>query len=81
MDKRRGDHDFPSKSFFLTVAKHFIGEDFGVSEKFFHQKFSCIGGGITVLSKFFVSQDRNQKLCKGNLPFFRKFLVSKKNYG
>ena len=34
--------------------------------------------GITILSKFFVSQDRNKNLCKGPLPFSRKFLVSKK---
>ena len=38
-------------------------------------------GGITVLSKFFVSEDRNENLCKGTLLFSRKFLVSKKNYG
>ena len=36
------------------------------------------GGGITILSKFFVSQDRNEKLCKGTLLFCRKFLVSQK---
>ena len=35
-------------------------------------------GGITILSKFFVSQDRNEKLCKGTLLFPTKFLVSKK---
>ena len=58
----KGYHDFPSKSFCLTVPKYFIGEHFGVSEKIFYRKFSCIGGGITVLSKFFVSQDRNEKL-------------------
>ena len=33
-------HDFQSKSFRLTVPKYFIGEHFGVSEKFFHRKFS-----------------------------------------
>ena len=73
-----GYHDFPSKSFCLTVPKYFIGEHFGVSENFFKRKFSCIGRGITVLSKFSVSQDRNEKLCKGTLLFSRKFLVSKK---
>ena len=31
------------------------------------------------MSKLFVSQDRNEKLCKGTLLFSRKFLVSKKN--
>ena len=78
--ERGGYHDFPSKSFCLTVPIYFIGEHFGVSEKFFYRKFSCIGGGITVLSKFFVSQDRNEKLCKGTLLFSKKFLVSKKIY-
>ena len=77
-----GYHDFPSKSFCLTVPKFFIGEHFGVSEKFFYRKFSCIRGGrgIPVLSKFFVSQDRNEKLCngKGTLLFSGNFLVSKK---
>ena len=69
------------RSFCLTVPKYFIAEHFGVSEKFFYRKFSCIGGGrgITVLSKFFVSQDRNEKLCKGTLLFSGNFLVSKKN--
>ena len=67
----------------VSLPKYFIGEHFGVSEKFFYQKFSCIGGGggITVLSEFFVSQDRNEKLCKGTLLFSGNFLVSKKIYG
>ena len=30
------------------------------------------GGGITVLSIFFVSQDRNEKFSKGPLLFSRK---------
>ena len=68
------------RSFCLTVPKYFIGEHFGVSEKFFYRKFSSIGG-IRVLSKFFVSQDRNEKLCKGTLLFSGNFLVSKKIYG
>ena len=85
MDKRGGGgyHDFLSKSFCLTVPKYFIGEHFSVSEKFFYRKFSCIGegGGITVLSKFSVSQERNENLCKGTLLFSIKFLVSKKIHG
>ena len=84
MDMRGGGegyHDFPSKSFCLTIPKYFIGEHFGVSEKIFHRKFSCIAGGNTVLSKFFVSQDRNEKICEGTLLFCGKFLVSKKIYG
>ena len=35
------------------------------------------GGGITVLSKFVVSRERNEKFCKGTLQFSRKTLVSK----
>ena len=68
-------------SFCLTVPNHFFGKHFGVvSEKFFYRKFSCIGGagGITVLSELFVSQHRNEKLCKGTLLFSGNFLVSKK---
>ena len=34
-----------NRSFCHTVPKYFIGEHFGVSEKFFYRKFSCIGGG------------------------------------
>ena len=45
MDKRGGYLDFPSKSFCRTVPKYFIGEHFGVSEKFLYRNFSCIGGG------------------------------------
>ena len=39
------------------------------------------GRGITVLSKIFVSQDRNEKLRKRTLLFSGNFLVSKKIYG
>ena len=35
-------------------------------------------GAITVLSELFVSQDRNEKLCKGTLLFSGNFLESKK---
>ena len=82
MDKRGGGGVSRfSVEFLLTVPKYFIGEHFGVSEKFFYRKFSFIGGGrgITVSSKFFVSQDRNEKLCKGTLLFFRKFSGNEKN--
>ena len=34
-------------------------------------------GGITILSKNFVLQDRNEKFCKGTLLFSRKTLVTK----
>ena len=48
-----------------------------LSKIFMHRR----GRGITVLSKFFVSQDWNEKLCKGTLLFSGNFLVSKKIYG
>ena len=71
-----------SRSFCLTVPKYFIREHFGVSEKFFYQKFSCIGGGASRFYRnFFVSQDRNEKLCKSTFLFSGNFLVSKRNYG
>ena len=69
------------RSFCLTVLKYFIGEHFGASEKFFYRKFSCRGGGHHGFVGTFVSQDRNEKRCKGTLLFSGKFLVSKKNYG
>ena len=78
MDKRGG-----ITIFRLSVPKYFIGEHFGVSEKFFYRKFSCIGGGgpSRFCQNFFVSQDRNEKLCKRTLLFSGNFLVSKKIYG
>ena len=47
-----------------------------LSKIFMHRR-----GGITVLSKFFVSLDRNENLCKRTLLFSRKVLVSKKIHG
>ena len=82
MDKRGGAHDFPSKflshctiSLENTLVFH---KKILLSKIFMHRRG---GGGITVLSKFFVSQDRHEKLCKGNLLFSGIFLVSKKIYG
>ena len=69
-------------SFCLTVTKIFFGGHFGVSEKFFLTKiFMPRRRGILVLSKFFVSQDQNEKLCKGIFRFSGSFLVSRKVYG
>ena len=68
------------RSFCLTVPKYFIGEHFGVSENFFYRKFSCKKGGILVLSKFFVSQDRNGKLCKGTLLCFPEVFWYRKKF-
>ena len=47
-------------NFRLTVSKYFIGEHFGVSEKFFYRKFSSIGWGHHSFVEFFVPQDRNE---------------------
>ena len=52
----------------LAFQKIFYIEHFHANER---------GGGITVLSKFFVSQGRNKKFCKRTLLFSRKILVTK----
>ena len=44
-----------------------------LSKIFMHRR-----GGITVLSEFFVSQDRNEKLCIGTLLFSETFWYRKK---
>ena len=78
--KGRGYQDL-LRSFCHTVPKHFTGEHFGVSEKFFYRKFSSMGGWHHGFVEFFVSRDRNQKLCKGTTLFSGKFVISKKIYG
>ena len=74
-----GYHDFPSK--FLSHCTEIFHwrtlwcfRKILLSKIFMHNR----GGGILVLSKFFVSQNRNGKLCKGTLLFSGSFLVSKK---
>ena len=65
------------RSFCLTVPKYFIGEHFGVSEKFFYRKFSCIGGeGASRFCWIFLSHSA-ENFCKGILLFLRKFWVQK----
>ena len=71
-------HDFPSK--FLSHCSEIFHwrtlwcfRKILLSKIFMHRR-----GGITVLSKFFVSQDREEKFCKGTLLFSGNFLVSKK---
>ena len=85
MDKRGGGVSRFSVEVFVSLYRNISLENALVfHKKFFYRKFSCIGGGgggITVLSKFFVSQDRNEKLCKRTLLFSGIFLVSKKIYG
>ena len=79
MDKRGGVSRFSVEKFLSHCTEIFHWRTlwcfriFFLSKILIHRK-----GGITVLSKFFVSQDRNEKLCKGTLLFSRKFLVSKK---
>ena len=75
-DKGGGSITIFRRSFCLTVPKYFIGEHFGVSEKFFYRKFSCIGGGASRFCRNFLSH-RTENFRKGVLLFLRKFLVSK----
>ena len=72
-------HDFPSK--FLSHCIEIFHwrtpwcfRKILLSKIFMHRR----GRGITVLSKFFVSQDGNENFCKGTFLFSIKFLVSKK---
>ena len=78
---RGGYHDYPSK-FLSHSTEIFHWRILWCFRKFFQSKnFMHSRGGITVLSNFFVPQDRNENLCKRTLLFSRKILVSKKNYG
>ena len=56
-----GYHNFPSRSFFLTVPKYLIGEHFGFSEKILHRKFSSIGGGHHGFVEIFLSHRTETK--------------------
>ena len=64
---------------FVSLYRNLSLENNLVFRKKFFRKFSCIGGGrgITVLSKFFILQDRNEKLCKGTLLFQENFWYRK----
>ena len=73
--------DFASK-FLSHCNEIFHWRTLWCFRKIFYWKTSWIGGGgIFVLSKVFVSQDRNEKIYKGTLQFSGRFLVSKKVYG
>ena len=50
-------HDFPSKSFCLTVPKNFVGEQSCVSKNFLYRTFSCkrAGGGASRFCRIFLS--------------------------
>ena len=55
--ERRGEgaSRFCVEIFCLTVTEFFIGEHFGLSEKFSCRKFSCIGGGESWFCGSFLS--------------------------
>ena len=77
MDKRGGVSRFSVEKFLSHYTKMFHWRTLWCFRKILHRKFPCIGEGITVLSKIFASQYRNETLCKGTLLFSRKFRVSK----
>ena len=73
-----GYHDFPSEMLCLTLPKLLHWRKIFCFKKIFNSKiFMHTRGGITILSKNFVLQDRNEKFCKGTLLFSRKTLVTK----
>ena len=80
MDKRGGSITIFHRSFCLTVPKYFIGEHFGVSEKFFYRKFSCIGGGGNhgFVGTFCLTRSKRKALYR-NPSVFRKFSGIEKN--
>ena len=73
-----GYHDFPSKSFCLTVPKNFVGEHFGVSGHFGYRKILSIreGGCITFPVENFLSHSI-KKSRWGTFRWVGKFRVSK----
>ena len=85
--QKRGYHDFPSEIFCLTVPKKedFVGEPFGVSEKFGYRKILCIRRGFHYfLLKIFSS--RSAEKFRGG-PFnvsenfgYRKVLCIRRGY-
>ena len=67
------------RSFRLTEPKYIIGEHFGVSEKFFYRKFSCIGGGHHGFVGTFCLTGPKRKALYRNPSVFRKFSGIEKN--
>ena len=61
-------HDFPWKTFSLTVPKNLVGEHFCVSEKFWYQKI-LDNRVITILPYFFVSH--RQESSRANPSVFK----------
>ena len=60
-------HDFQSKIFCLRVPKSFVGEHFGISEKFGYRKISCLRGWYHFLSVEFFSRILPIKLGRESL--------------
>ena len=87
MDKRGGGSiTIFCRSFCLTVPKYFIGEHFGVSEKFFYRKFSCIGGGHHGFVGTFLSHRTETKsfvqepFCFPEIFWYRKKIMDKRGH-
>ena len=80
LDKGGGSITLFRRSFSLTVPTYFIGEHFGVSEKFFYRKFSCIGGGASRFCRNFLSHRTETKsfvkepFCFPEIFWYRKKL-------
>ena len=74
------------RSFCLTVPKYFIGEHFGVPEKFFYRTFSCIGGGHLGFCRNFLSHRTETKnfvkesFCSPEVFWYRKKFVHKRGH-
>ena len=56
----------------ISLEKTLVFQKNFLSKIFIHRR-----GPSRFCRNFFVSQDRNEKLCKGTLLFSRKFLISK----
>ncbi len=79
MGKRRGDRNFLSKIFYLTVPKNFVWK-ISVKETSFMGRREWAGGGLSVtfsveifLANIFEKNRRGTLLC------FRRFFVWQKN--
>ena len=76
----KGYHSFPLKIFCLTVPKNFVEEPFCVSENFWYRKMLGIRerGRVSQFSVKIVLSDSAEKLRRGYLLCFIKYLVTKK---
>ena len=81
LDKGGGQyHDFPSE-FLSHCIEIFHWRTLWCFRKILLSKIFMHRRGASRFCRTFVSQDRNEKLCKGTLLFSGNFLVSKKIYG